>query len=383
MKKTFYAIFLFCSAGLLSAAPPADNSPDKPFVITFFGSPTCEQCLEIKTQLLQPLEAGHAPKLHVNYRNIEDTNDVKVCLSMEKGYKVQQTASQELFFPDTVLVGYDAIMNSGKTLIESYLANPEKSVYHHAYGNTAIDTVDPAQLLRQQKELDSICSSFAIDSCNGLTITLGCKKEKPCGLAVHLAAFARWLVFKGKTHDECINDLTDRVNCLTSHQTFVIDEKNMPIAGDRKAPTTIVIYMSATCPLCKYLVCSLFDEVTAGSLEGKAKLIAKPLTQTVGDRALLAADSRFWDFIKALNYRKGRPDERMVARIADSIGFKGPGIKRSSEDAAIAKTLAQIHDEGIKNGVTVTPTIFINGKRYRSYKDPRWVVDAVLCIQDK
>jgi hypothetical protein len=26
----------------------------------------------------------------------------------------------------------------------------------------------------------------------------------------------------------------------------------------------------------------------------------------------------------------------------------------------------------------MTPTFFINGKRYRSYKDPQWVVDAAL-----
>jgi hypothetical protein len=27
-------------------------------------------------------------------------------------------------------------------------------------------------------------------------------------------------------------------------------------------------------------------------------------------------------------------------------------------------------------GATVTPTIFINGVRYRSYKDPLWLIDA-------
>jgi hypothetical protein len=34
--------------------------------------------------------------------------------------------------------------------------------------------------------------------------------------------------------------------------------------------------------------------------------------------------------------------------------------------------------EGESNGVTVTPTAFINNKRYRSYKDPKWIVDAAL-----
>jgi hypothetical protein len=304
---------------------------------------------------------------------------------MEKGYKVKQTASQELFFPDTVLTGYDAIMNSGKTLIESYLASPEKGRYRHAYGDTAIDTITPAQIMAQQKELDSVCSAFAIKPCNGLSIADGLKKGPQCPMALHLSEFARWLVFKGKTYEEYMKDLTDRVNCLTSDQTFAIDEKNMPVTGDLQSPGTIVIYFSATCPLCKYLASNLCDEVTGGKLKGKAKLVAKPFTETIGDKALLAADrySKFWDFIKALNARKERPDGPMVARIADSIGIADPHFKGLLRDPAIAKALAQIRDEGIRNGVTVTPTLFINGKRYHSYKDPRWVVDAVLWNQAK
>jgi protein-disulfide isomerase len=35
-------------------------------------------------------------------------------------------------------------------------------------------------------------------------------------------------------------------------------------------------------------------------------------------------------------------------------------------------------EEAVRNGVTIAPTLFINGKRYHSYKDPQWVVDAAL-----
>jgi protein-disulfide isomerase len=42
------------------------------------------------------------------------------------------------------------------------------------------------------------------------------------------------------------------------------------------------------------------------------------------------------------------------------------------------QTIASFRKEGERVGVTVTPTFFIGGKRYRSYKDPQWVVDAAL-----
>jgi len=377
-----HCIILILISGMAmfhAAASEAPSSP-KPLVLTFFGSAACDQCEEIKTQLLQPLEAAHAQKLKINYRNLDDTNDLNLCTAMEKGYNLTETASQELFFPDTALRGYDAIMSGGKSLIESYLDHPEKGVYRHAFGDTTIDTVSPDQIIRQRKLLDSVCSAFIVKPCTGISIAEECKKEKPCDAAVRLREFAGWLVFKGKTYDECMKDLDDRVNCLTSTKTFALNETKAPLAGDKQAPVTVVVYMSATCPLCKFLVSDLYGEVTAGSLRGKANLLAKPYTQTIGDFALVAAAryGRFWDFARALNVRKERPDSRMILAIVDSLKMPDSGFRQTMKDTTLTTELERNHDEAVKNEVTVSPTVFINNKRYRSYKDPRWVVDAVL-----
>jgi hypothetical protein len=108
--------------------------------LTLFASSTCEECAEIKTQLIEPLARQHAGNLVVVVRDIDVDNDLAVLTIMEKGYHVKNTASQELFFPDTVLIGYDAIMKSGKQLVETYLSNPGKWGYVHAYGDSTIDT---------------------------------------------------------------------------------------------------------------------------------------------------------------------------------------------------------------------------------------------------
>ncbi len=108
--------------------------------LTFFGSSTCDECAQIKTGLLEPLAKQYNGKLSIVYRDIEVDQDLTLLTALEKGYKVKHTAAQELFFPDTVLVGFDAIMENGRTFIENYLSHPEKWTYLHAFGDSTIDT---------------------------------------------------------------------------------------------------------------------------------------------------------------------------------------------------------------------------------------------------
>lgn len=127
---------LLLSLFSISAAQPA---PEKLF-LTFFGSPTCEECMTIENTLLKPIEARYAPALQIRYRNVDDAKDFNILTAMEKGYAVKSTAPQELFFPDTVLVGYEAIMKTGEKLIGYYVSHPEKWAYLHVLGDTTIDT---------------------------------------------------------------------------------------------------------------------------------------------------------------------------------------------------------------------------------------------------
>ena len=134
-----YANAWICIMALLSGIFSCRSSSPK-LVLTFFGSPTCEECLEIKNTLLKPLEAKHSSILEIHYKNIEDEKDLALLTAMEKGYKLAASSSQELFFPDTALLGFDEIMKNGKSLIDLYLAHHDKWAYHHAYGDSTIDT---------------------------------------------------------------------------------------------------------------------------------------------------------------------------------------------------------------------------------------------------
>jgi hypothetical protein len=130
-----------CISLLASAVfSQADQSTAKSLRIVFFGSSTCGECMEIKESLLKPIEKQYSPKLTIEYRDIEIEKDLTLLTAMEKGYHVTSPSPQELYFPDTVILGHDDIMKNGRRLIESYLSNPGRWHYAHAYGDSAIDT---------------------------------------------------------------------------------------------------------------------------------------------------------------------------------------------------------------------------------------------------
>lgn len=150
------------------------QSTQKTLRLTFFGSATCGECAEIKTTLLKPLEQKYAGKLAVTYRDIEVEKDLTILTAMEKGYHVKTTAPQELFFPDTVLVGYDNIMKNGRQLIEQYLSHPEKWAYAHAYGDSTLDTISAASMIKDRMKTWSFIGLFAIGFVDGVN---------PCAIA--------------------------------------------------------------------------------------------------------------------------------------------------------------------------------------------------------
>ena len=114
-----------CVTGLAllmcAVALPAATSK---LVVHFFGSPTCGECLEIKTALLEPIAKMHADSIDLRVHDIESDSGFALLTTMEDLYKVGTKSPQELYLPDTFLTGYADIMAQGKRLIERSLANP-------------------------------------------------------------------------------------------------------------------------------------------------------------------------------------------------------------------------------------------------------------------
>ena len=237
------------------------------------------------------------------------------------------------------------------------------------------DTLTPAQAL----QVDSVEKIIQIRQCCQSDLFSCLQKKKTCTMAQRFHGLVRWLAAKRTSQATIADEVNKRYESLLSVQKAEIDTTVFPIAGDPRAPVLISAYVSGTCPLCHYITRELYTAVShGGALAGKARIMVKPFGTSAGNLCMCAANElgRFWDFFIAVSNVKIRADSAVFFKVADSIGIKTSELAKLMKDP---KTLAMAQvstKEAGANGVTLTPTVFFNTVRYKSYKDPRWLIDA-------
>ncbi|HLV30060.1 MAG TPA: thioredoxin domain-containing protein [Chitinispirillaceae bacterium] len=190
--------------------------------------------------------------------------------------------------------------------------------------------------------------------------------------------FRTWLIELNKPCKNVISDLKTRYAMQFDTVQYNIDTSGVYFAGTDSSPVQIIMYISMSCPMCKRLYKEMYDSVTIGNLVGKAKLGIKPYNTNILDRSL-AASAHFGkqaEFLIATAPIRQRLSIYIIYQIADSLKIPLEEFKEKIESPQIYRYTQLSRKEAIKNGVTVTPTFFINNRRYRSYKDIRWVADA-------
>lgn len=238
----------------------------------------------------------------------------------------------------------------------------------------------------RQALVDSLLNNFMIESCaGGANVPLKqCAEQKPKSpVAPRLITFLKWVDSTGRiSNDKIVEALLDRYKTFAAPvYANVLKTHGWPVDGDPNSPVTITMYFSATCPTCKTTYTVFHEAVTKGSLKGKAKLVSKPFSNTPQNKALIAAHrlNKFSEFMQGLAKKGGRVDENLVYAIADSLKMdKNIFKKLIEEDPEITRALEESTHEGRANGVELVPTIFMNGRRYNSSLDARWIIDAAL-----
>jgi len=231
----------------------------------------------------------------------------------------------------------------------------------------------------QKHDADSLDRLLLLPFCKKSAVSNPSHEIRQCIFRDHTIKLVEWLVAKHTDAKSIADEVQKRYDCLFTNDKMAIDTTVFPIAGAKTAPLLIVAYVSATCPLCHYISRELFIAVSqGGALFGKARFMAKPFGVTPGNLSLCAANTmgKFWDYFLALSYVKERVDPDLFFHIADSLGMKKTHLKEVMDSRKTIDMAQKSTDEAQKNTVTVTPCIFINAVRYRSYKDPRWIIDA-------
>ncbi len=222
--------------------------------------------------------------------------------------------------------------------------------------------------------------SIYIGGCCASSLEACLKRIPPCPMAVRLGAFASWIdtLTPAEPCSTRVAAIAARYAFFTDTTKFAIDYGPVTFVGAPGSPGTIILYVSAICPLCKRVYKGLYAEVTAGSLRGIARLGIKVRSSRSWDLALLAA--RRVGKQSALFLSLADVEERVsmsvIRKKAAGIGLSRRLLDSLSADSSLIREANYSVGEAKQNEVTLTPTIFINCRRYGSYKDPQWIADA-------
>ena len=136
-------------------------------------------------------------------------------------------------------------------------------------------------------------------------------------------------------------------------------------------PLTILIYGDFLCPYCRRLKRVL--ERLRGALGERMAYVfrhfpnerAHPGAEltSIGSEAA-GRQGRFWEMHDALFAREPPIDESALLEIAASVGLDVERFQRDLRDSALRHRVERDLAEGRRNGVTATPTMFIDGVRY-------------------
>jgi len=180
MTKSNFAVFTAMMCVLLFAAIACADTADSAntaqsgggnvLELYFFGSNTCGECLEIKNTLLYPLEKEMGGKLKIHFHDTDDGTSYELMIRLEKQYDVKNPSPQELFMPDTVLLGYASIMASGRDLIMKHLNDPQRQKTSIAVGEPVGDLNDALRERFSRFTFWGIIAAALVDSVNPCAI---------------------------------------------------------------------------------------------------------------------------------------------------------------------------------------------------------------------
>lgn len=154
------------------------------------------------------------------------------------------------------------------------------------------------------------------------------------------------------------------------------------ILGDANAKLTVYIYTDFRCPICR--VYNVIVHRAAQELGGfKMIHMNLPLDMACNknidspfhegscmmSKYAIAAENqgRFWDLNSEL-FEKEPKNEEDVIKLAESMGFDMPKLKKDANSVATSKRLTNEIENATELKIDGTPTIVINGKVYSGLK---------------
>lgn len=185
------------------------------------------------------------------------------------------------------------------------------------------------------------------------------------------------------------------VDAVLPNNASNISVEGEPVLGSENASVTVVEYGDFQCPACNSFEQRTFSRLKTDYIDtGKAKFVWKdyPLTQIhewaePGAGAMECVyredEEAFWNVKSTLFDQQGSLSlnnvESSIVEWAGQEGANTTEVKSCIENGDAIEEVRQDKREGQANGVTGTPTVFVNGKQVgSSYSAVSQAIDSEL-----
>ncbi|MBN2358245.1 MAG: thioredoxin domain-containing protein [Deltaproteobacteria bacterium] len=255
-------------------------------------------------------------------------------------------------------------------------------------GELALAQTPPCDALTPEQQQAKQAVFAALHPYDGCDATFEqCLAKKPVSpVVLRLASDICRQVKAGRGKQEIEHGLAKRAqSALAMGKPSAIAIDSGTLAGDPQAPVQVVVYACVRCPYCRVVIPILHREVTEGSLKGKARLYFRqfPLKDhqgsTEGGLALVAASrlGGFWPYMLKIYERYDVYCPKLLPDWAAETGLDKAALEGLVADPKTREFLVASKQEGIRNKVTATPTLFIDGHKYLYDMQSEVIIDVL------
>lgn len=203
------------------------------------------------------------------------------------------------------------------------------------------------------------------------TISACLREHKQCRHAPRTATLAARLAGLGLNEVQVLKVLTEYYSSFDAPKRARLDVAGWgPPLGDPAAPITLVEFSDFTCPYCQMLRTRL--EAFVKARHGRVKLFYKPFPLPSHARSMEAALAAewarekgwFWPMHDLLFSRPYALDDDSLGEMAAEVGGDPADLKKALETQRHKARVAASQLEARRAGITATPTLYFDGRRY-------------------
>lgn len=223
------------------------------------------------------------------------------------------------------------------------------------------------------KALATLLSEGACPCEPKLSIT-ECVQKKSCEKATSLASYGADKFRDGFSMDEVREAVVKKY--LDDNVTFSFDFKGSYQKGAANGRLVIVEYADFECPHCALMSKVLGEVVKSHPDDVQVYFKHFPLPfHPYGEKAARAAvaaglQGQFWPMHDLIFQNQGMLNDQKFMEFAGKLGLNAERFKTDMTSDQVTSVIERDRQEGMKNQLQGTPTIYINGKLYHEEKTP-------------